>query len=169
MLQYIHYFFILGKLNVRTCLCAVCPIGWQEANVGDDVQRETRHSQRPWDWKSSTKNCHQVSLWFFMMFNILSCIYIYSECSVILRIQGCGAVVQRCENTSENNRRLGEGSWLLRTEEGQASFLCLQERLYRCAEKDRGEGHSHQQHCKGHCKSTYGFILYYINSTSTPT
>lgn len=105
----------------------------------------------------------------FMMFNILSCIYIYSECSVILRIQGCGAVVQRCENTSENNRRLGEGSWLLRTEEGQASFLCLQERLYRCAEKDRGEGHSHQQHCKGHCKSTYGFILYYINSTSTPT
>lgn len=92
-----------------------------------------------------------------------------SEFSVILCVQGCGAAVQCCENTSENNRRLSEGSWLFRTEEGQASFVCLQERLYRCAEKDRGGQHSHQQHCKGHCKSTYGFILYYILSTSTPT
>lgn len=52
----------------------ICPTGWQEASMGDDVQGETWHCEGPGDRKSSTKNCYQVSIPFLFsetLFNIL--------------------------------------------------------------------------------------------------
>lgn len=135
------------------------PTGWQEASVGDDVQGETRHSEGPWDWKSSTKNCHQVSMHFFKrLYLTFSGARVIPDSSVYLSAQGSGAAVQRCEETPENNRRHSKGSRRVREEEGQASFVCLEERFHWCSEKDWGR-QSHQQYWKGHCMFTDGLLL----------